>query len=365
MSESSPRVTGLLSHALARRVDAACDGFESAWRSGRRPRIEDVLGDFPEAARPALLRELLVLELTYRRLAGEVPDPDEFRRRFPDRPAEVLEALEAASTAPDGIGRVPAGGTDVAEDAGHGADTAPPAPGRRGPRAAVPHLAAPRSGRPRRGVPGADEQLHREVALKEIQPRHADCPDSRARFLREAEVTGRLEHPGIVPVYSLGAPRRRPALLRHAVHRGATASRRPSTRFHAPTERSTATPARGRWRSASSWAGSSPSATRWPMPTAAGVIHRDLKPANIMLGPYGETLVVDWGLAKPSAAPRRGRRPGRRRCTPGRRRSSETLPGAPLGTPPYMSPEQAAGDPGRRRPGQRRLRPGRAPSIAS
>src|SRR5262249_22014987 len=49
-----------------------------------------------------------------------------------------------------------------------------------------------------------DEELKREVALKEIQGRHADDPESRARFLQEAEVTGGLEHPGIVPVYSLG-----------------------------------------------------------------------------------------------------------------------------------------------------------------
>jgi serine/threonine protein kinase len=50
-----------------------------------------------------------------------------------------------------------------------------------------------------------DSELRREVALKEIQTRYADDPVSRARFLREAEITGGLEHPGIVPVYGLGA----------------------------------------------------------------------------------------------------------------------------------------------------------------
>ena len=49
-----------------------------------------------------------------------------------------------------------------------------------------------------------DAELNREVALKQIQDRHADDPASRARFLLEAEVTGRLEHPGVVPVYGLG-----------------------------------------------------------------------------------------------------------------------------------------------------------------
>ena len=49
-----------------------------------------------------------------------------------------------------------------------------------------------------------DEELHREVALKEIQDRFADHPGARDRFLREAEVTGKLEHPGVVPVYAFG-----------------------------------------------------------------------------------------------------------------------------------------------------------------
>ena len=63
-----------------------------------------------------------------------------------------------------------------------------------------------------------DEELHREVALKQILDRHADDPVSRQRFLLEAEVTGGLEHPGIVPGLRSGDLRRRPALLRDAVH---------------------------------------------------------------------------------------------------------------------------------------------------
>ena len=65
-----------------------------------------------------------------------------------------------------------------------------------------------------------DAELNREVALKQILDRHADDPTSRARFLIEAEITGGLEHPGIVPVYGLGILWQRPPLLRHAVHPG-------------------------------------------------------------------------------------------------------------------------------------------------
>jgi hypothetical protein len=92
-----------------------------------------------------------------------------------------------------------------------------------------------------------DEELHREVALKEIQPRHADQPDNRARFLLEAEITGGLEHPGIVPVYGLGAYD--DGLSTPCASSAATASRTPSRTSTGPTGRG-ATWASGRWRCA-------------------------------------------------------------------------------------------------------------------
>ena len=142
-----------------------------------------------------------------------------------------------------------------------------------------------------------DGELNREVALKRMQERHADDLQLRARFVVEAEVTGGLEHPGIVPVYGLGTyPDGRPFYamrfirgdnLKSAVERfhadpDLTQRRRPAHARAAPA-------ALGRFLdvcNAVSYAHS------------RGVLHRDLKPGNIMLGKYGETLLVDWGLAK-------------------------------------------------------------------
>jgi serine/threonine protein kinase/tetratricopeptide (TPR) repeat protein len=184
-----------------------------------------------------------------------------------------------------------------------------------------------------------DAELHREVALKQIQDRHADHPESRSRFVLEAEVTGGLEHPGIVPVYSLGHdPEGRPYYamrfvrgdsLKQAIdsfHRGAAADRPPGERM---LELQKLLRRFLDVCNAIAYAHS------------RGVLHRDLKPGNILVGPFGETLVVDWGLAKVVGTPEDCGEATLR--PPSASGSSETLPGAAIGTPSFMSPEQAAG----------------------
>jgi tetratricopeptide (TPR) repeat protein/tRNA A-37 threonylcarbamoyl transferase component Bud32 len=185
-----------------------------------------------------------------------------------------------------------------------------------------------------------DEELSREVALKRMRRPHASDADCR-RFVREGEITGSLEHPGVVPVHGLtrdadGRPCYAMRFVRGQTLQNAIA------RFHAAAAADCGLLLRQLL-------------TRFvavcntiAYAHSRGVVHRDLKPANIMLGDYGETLVVDWGLAKRLDRPGEADGPGGNGPVPvsSERRDGATATGDLLGTPAFMSPEQAAGRPG-------------------
>ena len=177
--------------------------------------------------------------------------------------------------------------------------------------------------------------------MKLIEESQAADAQSRARFLLEAEITGGLEHPGIVPVYALGENSDGRLFYAMRLVRGETLKER-IRKFH-----------------------NAGSISRQPVPFrqllnhfvricdivayahSRGVLHRDLKPSNVMLGKFGETLVVDWGLAKPiepsGESQPRGARRGRSCGRSPAAACKGTMHGATLGTPQYMSPEQALG----------------------
>src|SRR5262249_29004527 len=124
-----------------------------------------------------------------------------------------------------------------------------------------------------------------------------DHPASRARFLREAEVTGQLEHPGVVPIYGLGAfPDGRPYYAMRFV-RGESLHEA-IKRFHADDRDGRRAPGERALELRRLLGHFVAVCNAVAYAHRQGVVHRDLKPANVMLGEFGETLVVDWGLAR-------------------------------------------------------------------
>ena len=188
-----------------------------------------------------------------------------------------------------------------------------------------------------------DAELNREVALKQILEHHADDLNSRTRFVLEAEITGGLEHPGIVPVYGLGTHGSgRPYYAMRFV-RGESLKEAIDT-FHGDSKVQGDPGLRS--------LGLRKLLRRFTDVCNAieyahtrGVIHRDIKPANVIVGKHGETLVVDWGLAKPLGHSEPGVSSEERTLMPSSASgTAETLPGSAMGTPAFMSPEQSVGD---------------------
>jgi WD40 repeat protein/serine/threonine protein kinase len=197
-----------------------------------------------------------------------------------------------------------------------------------------------------------DAELNREVALKQILDDQADDPVTRRRFLLEGEITGRLEHPGVVPVYGLGTDGQGRPFYAMRFVKGSTL-KEVITRFHQERAGQASPQAQdalvglklhqlvGRLIAV---------CNTMSYAHSRGILHRDLKPSNILLGPFGETLIVDWGLAKAmgrwedsdATGTNEGPVEGSLRPSSGSR-VGETVTGTAIGTPAYMSPEQAEG----------------------
>ncbi len=182
-----------------------------------------------------------------------------------------------------------------------------------------------------------DTMLGRRVALKVL-----DVPDARgelaARMLREARILARLEHPGIVPIHDVGRLADDRVFYTMKFVQGSRLDQ------HLQQVRSLPDRLRIFQKICDAVA----------FAHAHGVLHRDLKPANIMVGPFGEVLVMDWGVAKilRSHAEEAKEKAGGPSGDPGTGHSAESSPAGPaetahgaiLGTPGYMGPEQARGE---------------------
>lgn len=185
---------------------------------------------------------------------------------------------------------------------------------------------------------GRDLIFCRDVAIKLLLEEHLEKPELRQRFMEEARITARLQHPAIVPVYAIGEfPGGRPFYVMRLVN-GRTLAELLDSRLDIREDRSLFLKVFEKVCEGLAYAHTS------------GVIHRDLKPANIMVARFGMVKLMDWGVAKVmphspladwSNSPRVEAEAGRE--TPSDGSEVTTQFGRVLGTPAYMAPEHARG----------------------
>jgi len=301
---------------------------------------------------------------------GKTPNPGDRIREATDPPS--TEPMEALAKSPDVLGE-PLMETEIIEDAlgstvgvPVGSDSTLPGDGAAAGAGSAAANQAPQFTLGDRFVPirpharggiglvwvARDCELQRDVALKVIQPKYAERADQRTRFVLEAEITGQLEHPGIVPVYSLGRNAEGRPYYAMRFIRGESLSAA-IKRFHQARRQESESAGK---RAPSMWGIEFRQLLRSFLDVcdtidyahSRGILHRDLKPANIMLGRYGETLVVDWGLAKVIGKTDQSPVQADGNSDPSVQQetsaaSGETQQGVAIGTPSYMSPEQAKG----------------------
>jgi serine/threonine protein kinase len=304
---TAPRADDAASLPLSaeRRVDEVCRRFEDAWKTGSRPRLEDFAATSADGERPALLRELVRLDICYRRASAEAPLADDYLPRFSELdPTWVAELLHADVPLPETLLRPPPTG-DTTSPLPTTATAAPIA-------AALPgYELLGDLGRGGMGVVYRARQtnLNRVVALKMILAGGHAAASELARFRTEAEAIGRLQHPNIVQVHEVGEHEGRPFFSLEFCGGGSLEKKLAGTPL----------PAREAAQLVEMLARAMQAAHDHR------IIHRDLKPANVLLTADGTPKIADFGLAKKLDE------------------AGQTQSGAVMGTPSYTAPEQAGG----------------------
>lgn len=306
-------------------IDLLCDEFEEKWRREERPLPEAYLSRIDGAHRAKLLKELLLLELHYRKSSGEEVNLDDLLARFPDSPSLVSDVFAEATTENYGSRQEPESDQETEISF----------------QTECQRLAFHDRGGLGEVFCGEDTRLSRPMAVKFLRPCRLTNPDVLTQFYLEIEITSRLDHPGVVPVYGMGETQDGRPFYAMRFVRGETL-RKAIERFHCVNWRNRGY---GAWRlelyrllehlvvacETVAYAHN------------RGIIHRDIKPENIMLGKYGETLVVDWGLAQFVGRDQKAKESGEKTLMPSLVSSDSSHRDTGAGTVGYIAPEQLPG----------------------
>ena len=295
-----------LSAAQALLLNEVCARFEAAWKAAGpadpAPRIEAFLSGASRRS-SILLRRLVLLDVNHRRRRGGRPTASEYEARFPDLSGRLFAGAfpRPPRRSQPRRNRRKSQTTCIAwkrpccrPPSGRSCD-----PSATSSASSMLAAASVRSGWPRTRRSAA------RLRSKRLRPNHEEQKD---RFLVEAQVTGQLEHPGIVPVHDLGVDEEgRPFYVMSFIH-GRTLK-------DVIAEHHADGPHGGESREVRNVRLLEIFVKICQAVAYAhhrGVLHRDLKPDNVMLGPFGEVLVLDWGMAKVHSQPEPGE--GTRRC---------------------------------------------------
>jgi serine/threonine-protein kinase len=352
-------------------INDLADRFEREWREGSRPRIEAYLAESDPALRTDLLEELLKVERELRWRDGEGPAASEYVRRFPDHAALIEAVFRRELSAdvrnakaingrpgrtPANLDPHPAASTLAAltrifgaiprvllcdtEDDNETFVLQPASPEMPWGAGRYQFLGQIGQGGMGAILKGRDPDLCRDLAVKVLLKDYRDDPVLVRRFIKEAQIGGQLQHPGIVPVHELGQLDDGRPFFTMKLVKGRTLSALLAYRQTAEQDRPRFMGIFEQVCQTVAYA------------HARGVIHRDLKPSNVMVGAFGEVQVMDWGLAKVLREPEGEGLSGAPvevslsavRTVRSDSDGDSSTPGSILGTPAYMAPEQARGE---------------------
>ena len=351
MKSFDPDFSEITNEQLAE-IDSLCSDYESKRTQGADVSVEAFLQVSAADIRSPLRLELIQIEMEILDAWDQLNSPQAMLQRFPELEEFIREQWESLKTrtgprpavhpSKDTRGNAASTGSthdeSRTEQPNHEADVELPSRDDPSPRFRIVRNLA-------QGGIGTvfvafDRDLQREVAIKELKGKFANDRAVVQRFEAEATVTGNLEHPNIVPIYATGkrSDGRPYYAMRLIQGRSMQVAISELHRQYGPDvdfrKNAAARDLLLRFITVCRAVGFAHS---------RGILHRDLKPSNIMVGDFGETLVVDWGLARNLGSTDKERQPSNQAVVSKQGRTDKTLHGTIVGTPGYMSPEQATG----------------------